>query len=546
MRRASRLSDFMARNMRMHSENTSGKQAMSPIKSQSKSKSKSRDTLSVEIMPRVFREAVAQADIAISITDAHANILYVNPAFERVTGYSSVEAVARNQSVLSAKATPAAVYAGMWKKIGAGSPWSGSLVNRRKDGSEYLAELLITPVLDAEGEVAYYLGIHRDITALHRLECQVNNQKALIESVVDSAPIAIALLDGEDCVVLDNHEYKKLMGDLGMVEPASVILDAVRADLGHGLGPAREGAQAFTDREIRIDRAGGKPPRWFSCTGTWVRSVDEGADAFFGRRDSVYLLLFAKEITQQRAQQEKARMAALQATMAEENRISGLRESLSAALFQMEGPLNVLASVVAMQGRRGQHDPTAAALGEALRAGQEALETLRRAIPERGAESATAANVNGLLRDVLDLATGRLLGAGITVGWKPQAVLPAVHGYPIRLRSMFKALIDNALDAMNTKGWRVRELTVATRGLADGIEVLVDDSGPGIAPELRLKVFEPFFTTKNGGVHRAGTGLAMAQQVVDDHGGTIEIDDAPGGGCRVRIVLPTRHAEDRA
>jgi nitrogen fixation negative regulator NifL len=484
-----------------------------------------------------FREAVAQADIAISITDTQANILYVNPAFERVTGYAAAEAVGRNQSMLSARATPPAVYAALWKRITAGAAWSGRLVNHRKDGGEYLADLLITPVLDATGKIGSYLGIHRDVTALHRLECQVNNQKALIESVVDSAPVAIALLDGEDCVVLDNHEYKKLMGDLGMTEPASVILDAVRADLGHGLGAAHDGAQAFADREIRVDPPGRKPARWFSCTGTWVKSIGEGADAFFERQDSIYLLLVAKEITQQKAQQEKARMAALQATMAEENRVGALRESLSAALFQMEGPLNVLASVIAMQERRGRHDPTAAALGEALAAGQTVLDTLRRAIPEPTVEAVTLTNINALLRDVLDLTTGRLLAAGVTVNWKPQAVLPAIQGYPNRLRALFKALVDNALEAMNAKGWQARELAVTTRGLLGNVEILVEDSGPGIPPDLRLKVFEPFYTTKP---RQAGTGLAMAQQIVTDHGGMIEIDVAPGGGCRMRVVLPTQ------
>jgi len=140
------------------------------------------------VLAPVFREAVAQADIAISITDPQANILYVNPAFERVTGFPAAEAVGRNQSMLSAKATPTALYADMWKKISAGIPWSGRLVNRRKDGAEYLADLLITPVLDAQGRIGHYLGIHRDVTSLHRLECQVSNQKALIESVVDAAP----------------------------------------------------------------------------------------------------------------------------------------------------------------------------------------------------------------------------------------------------------------------------------------------------------------------------------------------------------------------
>jgi len=494
----------------------------------------------VEILPQVFREAVAQADIAISITDAQANTLYVNPAFEKVTGYAASEAVSKNQSMLSAKATPSAVYANLWKTISTGAPWSGRLVNRRKDGSDYLADLLITPVRDAAGQVCSYLGIHRDVSALHRLECQVNNQKALIESVVDSAPVAIALLDGEDCVVLDNHEYKKLMGDLGMVEPASLILDAVRTELGHGLGPAHDGRQAFSDREIRIEAQGRKGARWFSCTGTWVKSVGEGADTFFARQDSIYLLLVAKEITQQRIQQEKARMAALQAMMSEENRVSGLREGLSAALFQMEGPLNLLASVVAMQSRRGLNDPTVMALSEALRAGNEALESLRRVIPEPSDEAVSATNLNEVLRDVLDLCTGRLLAAGVSVNWQPQTVLPSIHGSPIRLRAMFKALVDNALEAMNTKGWFQRELAVTTRSLLGSVEVQIEDSGPGIDPELRLKVFEPFFTTKNSHQH-AGTGLSMAQQVVMDHGGMIEIDSTVGLGCRLRIVLPTRH-----
>ncbi|MQY52166.1 nitrogen fixation negative regulator NifL [Rhodocyclus tenuis] len=490
------------------------------------------------ILPEVFREAVAQADVAISITDTAATILYVNPGFERVTGYSLAEARGQNQSLLSAKTTPPAVYTQLWETIGKGEPWSGRLVNRRRDGSEYLADLMITPVRDGDGRVANYLGIHRDITELHRLECQVCNQKALIESVVDSAPLAMALLDGERRVVLDNLQYKKLTSELGVGEAAKIILDAVRAEHGDTLGVPRDGAQAFADREIRIDREGGKAPRWFSCTGTWVRSVNAATYAFFGARDSIYLLLIAKEITQQRAQQEQARMAALQAMMAEENRVSGLRESLSAALFHMEGPMNVLASVVAMQGRRGQHDPTAAALGEALRAGQQALDTLRRATPDLIGESVSAANINELLRDVLDLATVRLLRAGIMVTWKPQATLPVIYGRPVRLRSMFKALVDNAIDAMNTKGWQRRELTVVTRSRAGSVEVLIEDSGPGIPPALHLKAFEPFFTTNPGGVRHAGTGLSMAQQVVADHEGIIEIDADYDSGCRMRVALP--------
>ncbi|MCX7896510.1 MAG: nitrogen fixation negative regulator NifL [Rhodocyclaceae bacterium] len=489
----------------------------------------------LEVLAPVFREALTQADIAISITDTEANILYVNPAFERVTGYAAAEAIGRNQSMLSAKATPKALYAEMWAKITAGIPWRGQLVNRRKDGVEYLADLLITPVLNEKGLIGYYLGIHRDITLEYRLQRQVSNQKALIESVIDAAPLAIALLDGEDCVVLDNHEYKKLMSDLGMVEPAALILDAVRADLGHGLGPARDGALAFVEREIRVDPPGNRPVRWFACTGAWVKSVDEGTEAFFSSCDSLFLLLLVRDITHQRAQQEKARIAALQAQMAEENRIGALRESLLAAIFQIEGPLNVLASVLAMQQRRGESNPATAALAEAHAVGKMTIELMRRAVPAPTMEAPSTLNLNEVLRDVLDLSTQRLLVAGITVSWKPHAVLPTIVGQPVRLRTLFKALIDNAIEAMNVKGWAKRELTVATGVLEDSIEAIVEDRGPGVPADCQLRVFEPFFSTKP---RHAGTGLAMAQQIVADHGGTLFLESVPEGGCRARVVLP--------
>ncbi len=499
----------------------------------------SKSTGAPEIPAQVFEQVVEQADLAVSITDPKANILYVNPAFTRITGYQPDKAIGKNESMLSHKVTPPAVYESLWTKLAARESWSGRLINRRADGGKYLAELLISPVLDEQGRVIHYLGLHRDVTELHRLESEVRNQKALIESVVDAAPVAMALLDGEDSVVLDNHEYKKLMGDLGMVEPATVILDAVRADLGHGIGTPKAGSHAFLNREVRIDSPSGRPPRWFSCSGVWVRRDDGDADSFFGQQNSIFLLLVAMEITEQRVQQEKSRMAALQAMLAEEGRITALRETLAAAVFQLEGPVNVMNSVMGTIARRGCCEPAGEAIAEALKAAQAAVDNLRNAIPDNSDEMPTAVNLNEALRDVLDLSTARMLAAGIRVGWRPQAALPSVSGYPNRLRAMLKALVDNAIEAMNVKGWRERELAVTTRSLTGSIEVVIEDSGPGIPAGARLKVFEPFFTTKKSGGH-LGTGLSSALQVAQDHGGAIEIDPADGGGCRVHIVLPLR------
>ena len=491
------------------------------------------------IVPQMFQQAVEQADLAISISDVNARILYVNPAFARMTGYALEELIGANQSLLSNKSTPVTVYEEMWAMISRGLAWSGRLVNRRKDGSKYLADLVITPVSDGDGEITHYLGIQRDVTRLHWLECEVGEQKALIESVVDSASLVIALLDSRDKVILDNHEYKKLMGDLRMAEPATLILNAIRTGMGDRLRPARAGEQAFGEHEIRLESSGG--PRWFSCAGIWVKHDSGDADAFFHRRDERYLLLIARETTRQRAEQEKTRLAQLQAMMAEESRIDALHESLSAAVFKIEGPVNVMASVMSMIERRSGLDPAAMALREVLAACRETVETLRSVIPEYRMESQTTVNINEVMRDVLDLTTTRMLAAGISVQWHPQVVMPPVNGFPNRLRTMFKAIVDNAIDAINVKGWHRRELRVTTRSASGNVEVLIEDSGPGIPVELRLKVFEPFYSTRKVGGRHLGTGLSSAQQVAAEHEGVIVIDSGETGdlgGCCMRVVMP--------
>jgi len=485
---------------------------------------------------KVFLHAVEQADIAISITDPHAQILYVNPSFSRVTGYAPNEAVGCNESMLSNKTTPADVYKALWRNISRGKSWTGRLINRRKNGTRYLAELTITPVTDDNGVIVNYLGLHRDLTDVHRLECKVRNQMALIGSVVDGAPMVLALLDENDHVVLDNQEYKKLLTDLDMAEPAKLLLAALSNSFDRKATPTGKG-YAFLDQEVRIDRKGSGAPRWFSCSGVWVKVDDDHADAFFTAKSSTYLLLVAKETTSLRAQEEKARMAALQALVAEEERVNALRESLSAAVYQLEGPLNMISSAVGMMARRSKDDPMASALAEALKNGEEALEKLRGMIPRQSSAVSATANLNELLRSVLDLSTGRLLKAGISVAWKPQATLPPINGYPNSLITLFKSLVDNAIDAMSTRGWNERELTLVTRTTGNDIEVLVQDSGPGIPAELQLKVFEPFYTTKPQGRHM-GTGLAIAQQIIVDHGGTITIESNPPQGCTVHVLLP--------
>lgn len=477
--------------------------------------------------PEAYRLAVDQSDLAISITDARANILFANEAFARVTGYTPEEIVGCNESILSNRTTPAEIYNSMWKALAEQRPWSGRLLNRRRDGEPYLAELTISPIVDAGGETSHYVGMHRDVTELHRLERMVGNQKQLIESVVDAAPTALALLDPNGRVILDNQEYKKLVTDLRVKEPAHTILDSLFADWRTQLRETPEQLR-FANRESRIDRPGSRA-RWLAATSSVIEIRSDCATAFFNGGGIPGLLLVISDVTSLREEQERARAAGLQAALAEEERTAAIREGMSAALFRLEEPLNVMSSAVSILQRR---DPnTAELLREALNAGREHMETLRQVIPQSPQEIVVSLNLNEILRDVLEISTPRLLAAGIVVDWEPATTLPSVLGRPLQLRMLFKALVDNAIEAMNVKGWKKRELKLTTAAQDGRITIAVLDSGPGIPPEWRTKAFEPFFTAKNGSGKHIGTGLSRAQQVVADHGGIIDLEDSPNGGC---------------
>jgi nitrogen fixation negative regulator NifL len=478
-----------------------------------------------------FRQAVDQADIAISITDPKANILFANDAFVRITGYDGDEIVGKNESILSNHTTPPEMYKAMWKNLSAQRAWSGRLLNRKKDGRLYLAELVISPIIDEHGKTSHFLGMHRDITELHRLERLVRNQKLLIESVVDAAPMAFVLLDQGGRVILDNLEYKKLVTDLRVKEPAHTLLDSLLPHWRQNLAEQPESC-LFASREARIDRPTGRA-LWLSVTSSVIDMHSDSADNYFSSEGQPGLLLVISDVTNLRGEQERARAAALQAVLAEEERTAALREGLSAAIFRLEEPMNVMSSAISVLQRR---DPASAAiLQEALTASRENMETLRQVIPQSPQEIVVSVNLNEILRDVLEICTPRFLGAGITVDWQPAATLPPLRGRPLQLRMLFKALVDNAIEAMNIKGWKRRELHLSSSTMRDCIVITIEDTGPGIPQEWRHKAFEPFFTAKNGSGKHIGTGLSRAQQVVADHGGIVDLEDSPSGGCRAIV-----------
>ncbi len=98
-----------------------------------------------------LRNAIEQSSEAVVITNARAEIEYVNPAFERISGYSDAEVIGENPRLLQGGQRKPSYYETMWASLAAGRPWVGDFVNRRKDGSLYEASAVISPIRDDHG-----------------------------------------------------------------------------------------------------------------------------------------------------------------------------------------------------------------------------------------------------------------------------------------------------------------------------------------------------------------------------------------------------------
>jgi signal transduction histidine kinase len=128
--------------------------------------------------------------------------------------------------------------------------------------------------------------------------------------------------------------------------------------------------------------------------------------------------------------------------------------------------------------------------------------------------------------------TAESCGTTLAVGIQPEIEVPLERG---RMQRAFVNLIANAIEAMTGGG----EVRISAELVADSVVVHVDDTGPGIAPEIRSELFQPFVTAgKRDGL---GLGLAFTRQTVLDHGGDIWVDRAPGGGTRFSLRLPGAH-----
>ena len=127
--------------------------------------------------------AIEQSGETIVITDAKGSILYVNPAFSKVSGYSREEAIGQNPRILRSGEHDSAFYRAMWDTLTAGRVWEGHIVNRTKSGTLFTEQTTISPVRDPDGHIVNFVCVKRDITAqLHDQQEKENLQAQLLQA----------------------------------------------------------------------------------------------------------------------------------------------------------------------------------------------------------------------------------------------------------------------------------------------------------------------------------------------------------------------------
>lgn len=206
--------------------------------------------------------AIEQSADSIVVTDAQGAIQYVNPAFETVSGYRREEVLGQNPRLLRSGKQDAEFYRTMWATLVVGQPWQGRLVNRRKDGAPYVEDAVISPVVDAQGQIANYVAVKRDVSEQLRLAAQLQQAQKM-----DS----IGRLAGGVA-----HDFNNMLtvilghADMKLADPH--LDPAIRASLEEIRGAANDSA-ALTRQLLAFARKQTIAPRRLDLNETVGRSL---------------------------------------------------------------------------------------------------------------------------------------------------------------------------------------------------------------------------------------------------------------------------------
>jgi len=414
-------------------------------------------------------------------------------------------------------------------------------VRQRKDGMVIDVSVTISPVYDEEGVLIGASKVARDITSARRAQQQLLEREAHLQSVLDTVPDAMIVIDTRGTMQSFSTTAEKLFGysarevvgrnvSLLMPEPYSSQHDSFLA-------------RYLATGEKRIIGIGRVVVGRCKDGSTFPMELAVGEMRSGDRR---FFTGFVRDLTER--QQTKQRLQDLQAELIFMSRFTALGEMASTLAHELNQPLTAVASYLngarrLLDGGKAESLPMVrgaidSAAEQALRAGQ-IIKRLREFV-SRGESDRRSEDLQKLIEEASALALVGVKETGAHVAFSFDALARMVMVDKVQIQQVILNLMRNALEAMQEV--ERRELTVAT-GLNDAgvVEISVTDTGPGIAPEIAAKLFQPFMTTK---AHGMGVGLSISRTIIEAHGGKLWAEPNPEGGTIFRMTLRLVTAEE--
>lgn len=453
------------------------------------------------------------------ISDRSGKIEWVNPAFTHLTGYSFQESVGQRTNLLNSGTHNAAFHSDLWNTILSGKSWHGIMVNRRKDGSEYVEEQTITPVFENQ-VITHFIAIKEDITDRIKQTQEVERRERYFRSLIENSHDLITLIDATGLIIFQSASVQNILGYAVADMQGRSVFDFLHPS---DLEVARQGLSEALTRNIlrtlllnirhangsyRLLEAIGHPILW---EGEWHLVINS--------RDQTEKNELQAQLLQAQKMESVGQLA------------GGIAHDFNNILTVINGTAELLLMDIV------DESPLRPELETIKRAGDRAAALTRQLLvfSRRQSLQPVMANLNQIC-DQMHPMLERVIPENIEVRCELEAGLPDVLADHGQLEQVILNLAINARDAMPEGG----VLRIQTRTLTQGephVELIVEDTGTGMSESIRQRAFDPFFTTKEPG-KGTGLGLAMVYGIVQQSGGTIEIHSSPGEGARFRIVFP--------
>jgi PAS domain S-box-containing protein len=538
-----------------------------------------------------FAEAVRATRMPMIITNPRAPdnpVVFANGAFCRLTGYTRAEIIGRNCRFLQGKQTDPVAIARIRDAVREARSIEIDIRNHRKDGEPFWNRLLMAPVYDASGELAYFFASQVDVTIererlaglethnaalLAELSGRLHAQKvseARLRFAAQAGRMGIWELDFASGELTSSPEAREIFGydrdaPLTYESKLAAIHPDDRAMRDAALQHALDHGSDY-DVEYRVRRVDGTYS-WVQLRAQLVRSpegeairlagvaidVTERRHAEMRLQKSEDELRAANDMLEQRITAALAERAKIEEALRQAQKMEavgqltgGIAHDFNNLLAGIMGSLEFLQKRLEAGRTDGLSRYTAAAMTSAQRA--TALTQRLLAFARRQPLDPKRVDVNRLVAAMEDLLR-RTLGPAINLEMVLAGGLWPTLSDPNQLDSAILNLAINARDAMPHGG----RLTIETANTylddayvrAQGAElragqyvtVAVTDSGTGMTPDIIAKAFDPFFTTKPTG-QGTGLGLSMVYGFVRQSEGHVTIYSEPGQGTTFRLYLP--------